>query len=113
MKNRRRILALLLCFACCATLTSCTTQRDPLSNEAVQRDPRGVLLELLRVYGVAAVQVALAPELEERAPELFRLVDKNGDRVLDESELLSIDPTSPVFALVVASTVHRLIESRE
>lgn len=75
-----------------------------------QRGPKEVLAELVRVYGAAAVQVFLAPELQTRAPELFRLADRDGDLVLSEGELLSIDPTDPVFALVVASTVRRLLQ---
>lgn len=82
------------------------------ADEAAAGQPRGtreVLLELLRVYGLAAVQLLIAPELQARAPELFRLVDRDGDGVLSEAELLAIDPTSPVFALVVTTTVHGLL----
>lgn len=73
------------------------------------RDARTIVAELLRVYGVAAVQVLVGPDLQARAPELFRLVDRDGDGVLSEAELLAIDPASPVFALVVTTTVHRLL----
>lgn len=82
------------------------------ANEAAAgqpRDARTVVAELLRVYGLAAVQVLVGPDLQARAPELFRLVDKDADGILSEAELLSIDPASPVFALVVTTTVHRLL----
>lgn len=77
-----------------------------------KQKPEAVLAELLRVYGVAMVDTFFAPELQRRAPELFRLVDKDGNGSLSAEELTSIDPTSPVFALVVASTVHRLIKRK-
>lgn len=76
------------------------------------RDPAQQLRDLLRVYGLAAVQLFVAPELQARAPESFRLFDRNGDGMLDEAELLAIDPRDPVFAMVVASTVHGLIKNR-
>lgn len=76
------------------------------------RDARTVLLDLLRVYGVAAVQVFLGPELQQRAPEAFRLLDRNSDGVLSEAELLAVDPTDPVFAVVVVTTLHRLLTRR-
>lgn len=77
---------------------------------AGRHDPKAVLVDLLRVYGVAAVQVFLAPELKARAPDLFALVDVDKDGALSEAELLAIDPRSPVFAIVVASTVTQLLK---
>ncbi len=65
--------------------------------------------DLLRVYGAAAVQLWLVPEFQRRAPEMFRLVDRNGDGVLDETELRAIDPKSPVFATVVLMTAAQLL----
>lgn len=77
-----------------------------------KRTPQEMLAELLRVYGAAAVQVWLAPELQQRAPEAFRLVDRNGNGVLEAAELQAIDPTDPVFALVVATTAQHLLRGR-
>ncbi len=77
-----------------------------------QRDARTVLAEILRVYGAAAVTVFLAPELQARAPEMFRLVDRNGSGMLEETELLTLDPASPVFAMVVATTAQALLRHR-
>lgn len=68
--------------------------------------------DLIRVYGLATVQVFVGPELQKRAPELFRFIDGNSNGVLEEHELLAVDPRSPVFALVVASTAARLIAER-
>lgn len=68
--------------------------------------------DLIRVYGIAAVQIWFAPELQKRSPELFRLVDRNSDGILGESELLAVDPKSPVFAVVVLSTAARLLASK-
>lgn len=76
----------------------------------VPQDPKGVLLELIRVYGFATVQVVLAPVLQEKAPAVFRLLDKNGNGVLEEPELAAIDPTDPVFAFVVITTVRELLQ---
>jgi len=77
------------------------------------RDWQAYGAELARVYGAAAVQVALAeigPKLKAQAPlELFRLIDKNSDGALSVDELLGVDPTSPVFALVVATTAAQLL----
>lgn len=77
-----------------------------------RRDARSILADLIRVYGAATVQVFAGPELQARAPELFRFVDVDSDGVLSEQELLAIDPLNPVFALVVASTAKRLLERR-
>lgn len=76
------------------------------------RDARAIVQDLVRVYGFATVQVFVVPELQARAPELFRLADLNSNGTLEADELLAIDPTSPVFALVVASTVQRLLAKR-
>lgn len=76
---------------------------------AAEQDRRGQLEELVRVYGAAVVSVTLGPELQRRAPDLFRLVDKNTDGQLAIDEILSIDPASPVFAVVVATTVAQLV----
>lgn len=77
-----------------------------------KRTPQEMLAELLRVYGAAAVQVWLAPELQARAPEAFRLVDKNGNGVLEESELVGLDPADPVFAVVLVTTAQHLLKGR-
>lgn len=68
--------------------------------------------DLARVYGEAVVTVLLADEIKVRAPELFRLVDRNADGVLGIDELQQIDPTSPVFAAVVVSTAVRLLAKK-
>lgn len=77
-----------------------------------KRTPREVLQDLLRVYGAAAVQVWLAPELQKAAPEAFRLVDQNGNGVLEEAELTSLDPADPVFAVVLVTTAQHLLKGR-
>ena len=71
--------------------------------------PKDVLSDMLRVYGVAVVQVIVGPELQARAPEMFRLIDVNSNGILEESELLSMDPASPVTALVVVTTLQKLL----
>jgi len=80
------------------------------------RDWHAYAAELARVYGTAAVQVALAeigPKIKAQAPpELFRLVDKNSDGALSVDELLGVDPASPVFALVVATTAAQLLTKK-
>lgn len=76
---------------------------------AAEQDRRGQIEELVRVYGAAVVSVTLGPELQRRAPDLFRLVDKNQDGQLAIDEILAIDPASPVFAVVVATTVAQLV----
>ena len=76
-----------------------------------KRDAATILGEIVRVYGPAAVQVALGDALQTR-PEwvpLFRLVDKNSDGFIDGAELASVDPLDPVFALVVATTARALL----
>lgn len=65
--------------------------------------------DLLRAYGLAAVQIYLTPELKARAPEMFRLLDVTADGQLDEAELRGADPKSPVFAAVVITTAARLL----
>ena len=72
--------------------------------------PKDVLADMLRIYGVAAVQVLVGPELLERAPELFRLVDANSNGILEESELLSMDPASQVTAVVVITSLQKLLK---
>ena len=74
--------------------------------------PEAILADMLRVYGPAAVQVFLGPKLEAQAPELYRLVDRNADHVLSAEEMLAIDPRSPVFAVVVLSTLQQLLGRR-
>lgn len=68
--------------------------------------------DLARVYGEAVVTVLLADEIKARAPELFRLVDRNSDGTLSIDEVTLIDPTSPVFAAVVVSTAVRLLAKK-
>ena len=68
--------------------------------------------DLARVYGEAVVTVLLADEIKARAPELFRLVDRNSDGTLSIDEVAQIDPTSPVFAAVVVSTAVRLLAKK-
>jgi len=80
-----------------------------MADEAALVSTDTTVRDLIRVYGVAAVQVFLAPEIQARAPELFRLIDRNLDGTLDEAELLAVDPKSPVFAVVVLSTAARLL----
>ncbi len=65
--------------------------------------------DLARAYGGAAVTVLLAEEIKLKAPELFRLVDRDSDGMLSIPELEQIDPTSPVFATAVVTTAVRLI----
>lgn len=77
-----------------------------------QRDARAILEDLLRAYGVAAVQLWLVPEMQQRAPEMLRLIDRDGDGTLTAAELLAIDPADPVFALVVATTAQQLLRRR-
>lgn len=76
------------------------------------RDPQQQLRDLLRVYGLAAVQLFVAPMLQAQAPDVFRLVDRNGDGMLDQAELLAIDPRDQVAAMVIASAVHGLIKRK-
>ncbi len=76
------------------------------------RDPNAIFVDLLRVYGAAVVQAYLGPELLARAPEMFRLIDRNSDGVLSEGELASLDPRDPVVALVVVHTLHALLTRR-
>lgn len=71
--------------------------------------PKDVLADMLRVYGVATVQVIIGPELQARAPEVFRLIDVNNNGVLEEAELLTLDPASPVTAVVVVTTLQKLL----
>lgn len=78
--------------------------------EAAAAQSGNVLADMLRIYGVAAVQVILGPELQQRAPEVFRLVDKNSNGVLEEAELLGLDPASPVTAVVVITTLQKLLK---
>jgi len=80
-----------------------------MADEAALVSTDTTVRDLIRVYGIAAVQVFLAPEIQARAPELFRLIDRNMDGTLDEAELLAVDPKSPVFAAVVLSTAARLL----
>jgi len=80
-----------------------------MADEAAIVSTDTTVRDLIRVYGIAAVQVFLAPEIQARAPELFRLIDRNMDGTLDEAELLAVDPKSPVFAVVVLSTAARLL----
>jgi len=80
-----------------------------MADEAALVSTDTTVRDLIRVYGIAAVQVFLAPEIQARAPELFRLIDRNMDGTLDEAELLAVDPKSPVFAVVVLSTAARLL----
>lgn len=80
-----------------------------------QRDAKSIAEELARVYGAAVLTVALsevAPKIEQQAPEAFRLVDKNSDHLISMDELLAVDPTSPIFALVVTTTAAQLIQRR-
>jgi hypothetical protein len=85
-------------------------------DEAAASQPRtaaSTFDEIVRVYGAAAVEVFLVDEVaraEKRYPEAFRLIDKNGDRAITIDELRAVDPMSPVFALVVASTAKRLLK---
>lgn len=79
------------------------------ADEAAVAKADTTVQDLLRAYGLASVQIFLVPELKARAPELFALVDRNSDGMLDEAELLAVDPKSPVFAAVVITTAARLI----
>jgi hypothetical protein len=77
-----------------------------------ERDGRTIAADLLRAYGLAAVQVFLEPELKARAPELYRLIDKDSSGWLSAEEIMSVDPTSPVFAVVVTTTAMHLLRKR-
>ena len=79
------------------------------ADEAKVASADTTIADLLRVYGSAAVTIWVVPELQKRAPEFFRLVDKDGNGTLDDAELLAIDPKSPVFAAVVLTTAARLL----
>lgn len=79
------------------------------ADEAIVASKDTTVEDLLRVYGETAVQLWLVPEFKKRAPQMFALVDKNGDGMLDANELRSIDPKSPVFAAVVLTTAAQLI----
>ena len=83
--------------------------RDLTDDEATIARGEDTVQDLIRVYGLAAVQLWVTPELQKRAPELFRLVDRTGNGALEEAELLAVDPRSTVFAAVVVSTAARLI----
>lgn len=98
----RRLPLLLLMLAVCSLLLSCRTPPG-------ERSPRDELVDLLRAYGQAAVEV-FGEGYAEEAPELFRLVDRDRNGVLSEEEILSIDPTSVAFATVVLRTIKRLRE---
>lgn len=80
-----------------------------IAAEAAVAQGNATAQDLIRAYGLAAVQLWLVPEMQKTAPELFRLADRNGDNMLDEAEILSIDPKSPAFAAVVLTTAARLI----
>jgi hypothetical protein len=81
------------------------------SNASARRD---TMADLVRVYGDAAVSVVLADadlqaKAKAAAPDLFALADRDGSGSLSLAEILTLDPTSPVFAVVVATTVARLV----
>lgn len=88
-----------------------------IADEAAIAKPqarRDQLTDLIRVYGNAAVTVALGEggiqaRAKAEAPELFALADRDGSGTLSLEEVLSLDPASPVFAIVVAHTVARLV----
>lgn len=82
------------------------------ADEAKVASADTTVADLLRVYGSAAVTIWVVPELQKRAPEFFRLVDKDGNGTLSDAELLAIDPKSPVFAAVVLTTAARLIAKK-
>lgn len=70
--------------------------------------------DLLRVYGVAMLQV-FGGDLEARAPELFRFVDRNSNHALDLEELQALNVQTlqnPVFAAAVVSTAVQLAARR-
>ena len=73
------------------------------------KDPKAMLTELLRVYGVATVQVILGPELMARAPTVFKLLDANQNGILEEQEIMGLDPADPVTAVVVVQTIYQLM----
>ena len=74
--------------------------------------PKKTWETMLRVYGVAAVQVVLGPKLLEKAPQVYKLLDKNQDGVLDEQELLGLDPTDNATAIVVVQALYDLIKHK-
>jgi hypothetical protein len=74
-----------------------------------ERSVQTIVADLVRVYGQALVLMFLGPELQKRAPDLFALLDVNRNGSLEIDELAHIDPTSPVFALVVTTTVAELL----
>lgn len=82
------------------------------ADEAKVASADTTVADLLRVYGSAAVTIWVVPELQKRAPEFFRLVDKDGNGTLSDAELLAIDPKSPVFAAVVLTTAARLLAKK-
>lgn len=69
-----------------------------------------MLRDLVRVWGFAAVQVFAVPALQQRFPDVFRLLDLNNDGMLSEQELLAIDPRSPAFAIVTITTLQQLLK---
>lgn len=71
--------------------------------------------DLLRVYGPLTLE-AFGIDLEARAPELFRFIDRNGNHLLDLEELqsLSVDTLkNPVFAAALVSTAVRLAAGKK
>lgn len=76
------------------------------------RTTQTILADILRVYGGASVQMFLVPQLQARAPLLFKYADTDSNGSLSPDELLRIDPTDPVFALVVLDTARQLLERR-
>ncbi|MFY9341476.1 MAG: EF-hand domain-containing protein [Planctomycetota bacterium] len=90
------------------------TAAEAAANRA--RAPRDVWAEVLRVYGEAAVQVALMevgwPAIAAQHPDAFRLVDRDGDGRLTVSELQAVDPLSPVFAMVVTQTAVQMLRRK-
>jgi len=76
-------------------------------------DGRAIVADLLRVYGLPAVQLFLVPEMQSLAPELLRLVDIDSNGHLSEAEILAIDPRDPLFVAVAMQTAVRLLKHRK
>lgn len=98
-----------IAFAILLFLSACMT---PSGEQGNPDDLQATMRELLRAYTVAAVQVFAAEAVREKAPEAFRLIDKDGDGILSEAELMALDWRSPVTAVVVLTTVQKLIKHR-
>lgn len=79
------------------------------TNDAPPRqEPSRLMADLIRVYGTTVVAGAFGADLQKHAPDAFRLFDLDGNGVIDTSELVAIDLTSPSLQVVLAVTLGNL-----